>query len=592
VRSVEEQQARVTAAAVAPRPVRLPIAEAQGMMCAEEVVTEQPMPGFDQAAIDGYAVRAVDITTAEDSEIVLPVTGVIAAGSRTPSRLQPKQAARIETGAPMPTLADAVLPLRWSDGGQTKVRVLRGVRPGAYVRHVGDDVQPGDVAVRAGAIIGPAQVGLLAAVGRERVLVHPRPRVAVMSVGGELVDISRTPGNGQVYDVNSYALAAAARDAGADATRVGIAPGDPRRLRELVEARLLVSEAVLISGAAGGRSAELVVEALSDLGTLDLTRVAMQPGMLLWLSSCFGGSFFCGRGRKREEDFSGDISLEAADDLGLGQPLGGASGDVVLGSLVGGHAGDDDAPECAIGGSVSAAVEPVPGRPARRSRQGRHAAQHREGGLVGEAVGILAGRDEHLPGHVGTDAFECEQPGVDLGHERTEQLVEIGDLDAERPVAPSKRAQRDLGGRARIAGTGTVRPLVGADLDQFSVGQRPQLGAQRFRCRDDQRLDLSLHVSAVPDGRTARHPQCPQRLDTTVSLLGQPGAHPGQRGPGRSLGIDGIGFALPPAGLAVGPVDLDHGHALGGQQSGQAGPVDTGALDTDQQQRPEPAQPP
>ena len=93
MRSVEEQQARVTAAAVAPRPVRVPIAEAQGLMCAEEVVTEHPMPGFDQAAIDGYAVRSVDVSTAGDGEIVLPVMGVIEAGARTPSRLQPKQAA-------------------------------------------------------------------------------------------------------------------------------------------------------------------------------------------------------------------------------------------------------------------------------------------------------------------------------------------------------------------------------------------------------------------------------------------------------------------------------------------------------------------
>ena len=179
MRSVEEQQARVTAAAVAPRPVRVAIAEAQGLMCAEEVINEQPLPGFDQAAIDGYAVRSVDVLggggdDGEDAEgeISLPVMGVIEAGARTPSRLQPRQAARVQTGAPMPTLADAVLPLRWTDGGQSRVRVLRGVRSGAYVRRAGDDVQPGDVAVRAGAIIGAAQVGLLAAVGRERVLVY------------------------------------------------------------------------------------------------------------------------------------------------------------------------------------------------------------------------------------------------------------------------------------------------------------------------------------------------------------------------------------------------------------------------------------
>jgi molybdopterin molybdotransferase len=278
VRSVEEQQARVTAAAVAPRPVRVPIAEAQGLMCAEEVVTEHPMPGFDQAAIDGYAVRSVDVSTAGDGEIVLPVMGVIEAGARTPSRLQPKQAARIQTGAPMPTLADAVLPLRWTDGGGTRVRILRGVRSGAYVRRTGDDVQPGDVAVRAGAIIGAAQVGLMAAVGRERVLVHPRPRVSVMSVGGELVDISRTPGNGQVYDVNSYALAAAARDAGAEVTRVGIVSTDPKELREVVESHLNRSEVVVISGAVGGAAAENLRTVLSGLGSMEVNRIAMHPG--------------------------------------------------------------------------------------------------------------------------------------------------------------------------------------------------------------------------------------------------------------------------------------------------------------------------
>ncbi|MGE0218081.1 molybdotransferase-like divisome protein Glp [Mycolicibacterium sp.] len=289
MRSVEEQQARVAAAAVAPRPVRVAIAEAQGLMCAEEVVTERPLPGFDQAAIDGYAVRSVDVLGIGDTdgdaddeggdrEISLPVMGVIEAGARTPSRLQPRQAARVQTGAPMPTLADAVLPLRWTDGGAARVRVLRGVRSGAYVRRTGDDVQPGDVAVRAGTIIGPAQVGLLAAVGRERVLVHPRPRLSVLSVGGELVDISRTPGNGQVYDVNSYALAAAGRDAGAEVNRVGIVSTDPRKLREVVEGQLSRAEVVVIAGAVGGAAAEAVRAVLAELGDMEVTRIAMHPG--------------------------------------------------------------------------------------------------------------------------------------------------------------------------------------------------------------------------------------------------------------------------------------------------------------------------
>ncbi|BBY82094.1 molybdopterin molybdotransferase MoeA [Mycolicibacterium pulveris] len=290
MRSVEEQQARVASAAVAPRPVRVAIAEAQGLMCAEEVVTERPLPGFDQAAIDGYAVRSVDVLGVDsgdsedgadgssEREISLPVMGYIEAGARTPSRLQPRQAARVQTGAPMPTLADAVLPLRWTDGGDSRVTVLRGVRSGAYVRRTGDDVQPGDVAVRAGTIIGPAQVGLLAAVGRERVLVHPRPRLSVISVGGELVDISRTPGNGQVYDVNSYALAAAGRDAGAEVNRVGIVDSNPVKLREVVEGQLNRAEALVIAGAVGGAAAEGVRSVLTELGDMEVTRIAMHPG--------------------------------------------------------------------------------------------------------------------------------------------------------------------------------------------------------------------------------------------------------------------------------------------------------------------------
>jgi molybdopterin molybdotransferase len=148
----------------------------------------------------------------------------------------------------------------------------------AFVRRTGEDVQTGDVAVRRGAPIGSAQVGLLAAVGKSKVLVYPRPRVSIISLGDELIDIDRTPGQGQVYDVNSYSLAAAARDAGAEVNRVGIVPSDPRRLRELVEGRLLLSEIVVIAGGVGGELAEEIRSTLSELGDVDITRVAMHPG--------------------------------------------------------------------------------------------------------------------------------------------------------------------------------------------------------------------------------------------------------------------------------------------------------------------------
>ena len=284
MRSVEEQLATITANAAMPAPVRIAISESLGLLCAEDVVAETPLPGFVQSAIDGYAVRAVDVrgesgeSLAEFDEVTLPVVGEVSAGSHHPMRLQPKQAVRVHTGAPLPTLADAVLPLDWSDRGERRVTALRAVKSGDFVRRVGDDIQPGDVAVSAGAVISPAQVGLLAAVGRSKVLVHPRPRMSVVSIGAELVDVDREPGLGQVYDVNSYALAAAGRDAGAEVHRVGIAAGEPRRIREIIEGQLIKSELLVITGAVGGAAGDEVRRVLSEMGEIDVERVAMHPG--------------------------------------------------------------------------------------------------------------------------------------------------------------------------------------------------------------------------------------------------------------------------------------------------------------------------
>ncbi len=278
MRSLEEQLGRVLDAAMRPAPVRVAISEAQGMLCAEEVVAQRSLPGFDQAAVDGYAVRSVDVT---EVPVTLPVVGEIVAGSRQPLRLQPGQAVRVATGSALPALADAVVPLAHTEDGvaqAARVTVCRAVPSKAYVRRVGEDVQTGDVAVRPGAVIGAAQVGLLAAVGRAKVRVHPRPRLSILSVGAELVDVDRTPGGGQVYDINSYALAAAGRDAGAEVHRVGIVPSDPSRLREAVEGRLLVSEIVVVTGAVGGATGEGLCRALAELGSLDVERVAMHPG--------------------------------------------------------------------------------------------------------------------------------------------------------------------------------------------------------------------------------------------------------------------------------------------------------------------------
>ena len=266
------------AAAMAPRPIHVAIAEAQGLVCAEEVEAERPLPGFDQAAIDGYAVRGADVADIGQGAVILPVMGAIRPGTRTPTRLAPRQAARVQTGAPLPSSADTVLPVGWTEEESSRIRVQRGGSPGAYVRPIGADVQPGDAVVRAGAVIGSAQVALLAAVGRERVLVHPRPRLSVLAVGDGLVDVSRTPGIGQVYDVTSHALAAAGRDAGAEVNRVGIVGSDPRQLCDVVAGLVNRTEIVVIAAEVGGAVSEQLRSVLAGVGELDVARVGMHPG--------------------------------------------------------------------------------------------------------------------------------------------------------------------------------------------------------------------------------------------------------------------------------------------------------------------------
>lgn len=304
MRSVEDQLEMVVDAAVTPEPIRVGLGEALGLMCAEEIAAAKPLPGFNQAAVDGYAVRSVDVggtaglsrpgagsgaqpnagdedqeaAPAPARERALPVVGKVNAGSQKPLRLQPKQAVRVATGAPLPTLADAVLPLAWSDRGTKRVTPERPVRTGDFVRRVGDDIQPGDIAVRQGTVLGPAQIGLIAAAGRDKVLAYPRPRVTVMSYGLELVDVDRDPGLGQVFDVASYAVAAAAEEAGADVHRIGIINAEPRQLREAIAGNVARSELVIITGAVGGSGADAVLHVLRELGEVDTTRVAMHPG--------------------------------------------------------------------------------------------------------------------------------------------------------------------------------------------------------------------------------------------------------------------------------------------------------------------------
>ena len=256
-----------------------PLVEATGLPVCEDVVSPMALPAFDNSAMDGYAVRHADVATASaESPVHLPVVGEIGAGRGGLRTLEPGTAVKIMTGAPVPAGADSVVPYEWTDRGAAEVVIGQAPQLGQHVRRAGEDVQPGDVLVEDGTVLGPRQIGVLAAVGRDVVAARPRPRVVVISTGSELREPGSPLGQDSIYDANSYLLAAAARQAGAIAYRVGIVPDDPAAFTQALSDQLVRADLVVTSGGVSEGDYDVVKESLRSLGTMWFGGVRMQPG--------------------------------------------------------------------------------------------------------------------------------------------------------------------------------------------------------------------------------------------------------------------------------------------------------------------------
>jgi molybdopterin molybdotransferase len=230
--------------------------------------------------MDGYAVIAADVRLAtSDAPVELTVVDDVPAGFRATESVTPGSAIRIMTGAPMPEGANAVVPVESTDGGTETVVINRSVNQGAYVRRAGEDVLAGEVVLTKGTVIGSRQVAILAAVGCGLVFVHPRPRVAVISSGSELIEPGLPLRTGLISDSNSYMLVAAAQEAGADAYRVGPIVDDEDLFLHTVEDQLHRCDLILTSGGVSMGAYDTVKSVLSTLGTVEFARVAMNPGM-------------------------------------------------------------------------------------------------------------------------------------------------------------------------------------------------------------------------------------------------------------------------------------------------------------------------
>lgn len=231
--------------------------------------------------MDGYAVRASDIAGAtEAAPVTLPVIATIAAGSTASQPLGQGQAIRIMTGAPVPPGADTVIRVEDTDGGETRVEVRSARDAGRNIRPRGEDVAAGATAVARGSLLGPAHIGMLASVGKARVRVHRRPRVAILSSGDELVDVEQFAevlAGRRIVSSNGYSMEAAVREAGGIPVPLGIVRDDPAALRERLGG--LDCDLLLTTGGVSVGAFDYTREVLRQMGAeLEFWRVRIRPG--------------------------------------------------------------------------------------------------------------------------------------------------------------------------------------------------------------------------------------------------------------------------------------------------------------------------
>jgi molybdopterin molybdotransferase len=290
--SVREASERILAAVTPLPPVSVALRDALGLVLAEDAVSLIEHPPWDNSSMDGYAVRAADVDGAtKNAPIVLPVLETVRAGQRPTRSVEPGTAIRVMTGAPVPDGADSVIRVEDTDGGDTKVEIRDARDANRNVRPRGEDLQPGVVAVAAGSLIGPAQLGVLASIGAANVKVHRRPRVAILASGDELVDLDRfdeVRRGDRIVTSNSYTIGANVLAAGGEAVDLGIVRDDPASYAERM-AGARGCDLLITSGGVSVGAFDFTKDVLTSLGAqLHLWRVLMRPGAPLGFGTLQG----------------------------------------------------------------------------------------------------------------------------------------------------------------------------------------------------------------------------------------------------------------------------------------------------------------
>ncbi len=280
----------------------LPLDQAFGHVLADPVLAGTDLPSFDNSSVDGFALQADDVGEASPSSPrILDVVADIPAGSSMKVLIRPGQAARIMTGAPLPSGANAVVRVEDTDfnirapgtEAPKKVAILRSVSPGDSIRHRGDDMHAGDKVLQAGVRIRPQEIGLLAMLGVAKVPVYRRPRLALLSSGDELLPVEAPLSPGKVHDTNSYTLAALSNQSGAETIRLGVASDDAAEVKSRLDHAVKAAADLIVSSAGVSVGAfDYVRQVVEADGELDFWQVNMRPGKPLAFGRYQGIPFF------------------------------------------------------------------------------------------------------------------------------------------------------------------------------------------------------------------------------------------------------------------------------------------------------------
>jgi molybdopterin molybdotransferase len=262
----------------------IPLIDSASRVLGVDISADGDYPPFDNSAVDGFALRAEDTAA---SSLTLSVVADIPAGSAPTVFLQTRQAARIMTGAQLPHGADCVIPVEETDFNNRNagtpapktITIAKKMKPGENIRTLGMDIRSGEVVLKRGRTLKPQDLGLLATLGFSNMTVHKKARIALLSSGDELLDVDAPLEPGKIRDSNSYALASAIVNAGADVIRLGVAKDTRESVTSLLDKAAKENADLILSSAGVSVGAfDFIKEIIESNGSMDFWRVNMRPG--------------------------------------------------------------------------------------------------------------------------------------------------------------------------------------------------------------------------------------------------------------------------------------------------------------------------